>query len=282
MEALRREREEVGPAFKAIVFVPTTAFTGFVTHVINRLCEGLPAAAYLDRRSRQNLRVAVLNEYRLARSGILVATDVASRGLNIPSVTSIFQMGLPFDSESYVHRLGRTGRAGRAGNGTIILSKAEEWYVDAHLSSFTLHRQDANLDDATARLRPFLQDLNLTTRVKLYQHFLGFYSRYLAGFAWTKQQLVDQANVYARDALFCPSQPWLRKDLAAAMGLRDLPNLRIGIEDGVDVDRDYPYPIQPIQRRAGMAWRKPGTWGKEKELITKNKGPIQWQTVPGG
>ncbi|KAF4583207.1 ATP-dependent RNA helicase, mitochondrial [Ophiocordyceps camponoti-floridani] len=282
MAALVRERKEVGPAFKAIVFVPTTAFTGFVTHIINRLCPGLPAAAYMDRRSRQNLRVAVLNEFRLARSGILVATDVAARGLNIPSVTSVFQMGLPFDSASYVHRLGRTGRAGCSGIGTVILSEAEEWYVDAHLSSFTLERRDADLDDARARLNPFLRDLNLSTRTKLYQHFLGFYSRYLKGFAWSKQQLVDQANAYARDGLLSPSQPYLRQDLAAAMGLRDLPNLRIGVEEGVDVDRDYPWPIQPIQCRAGMAWREPGTWGKERELIIKNKGPLKWQAVPGG
>ncbi len=56
---------------------------------------------------------------------ILVATDVAARGLNITDITHVFNYHIPFDSESYVHRIGRTGRAGRKGTAITLLTPLE-------------------------------------------------------------------------------------------------------------------------------------------------------------
>jgi superfamily II DNA/RNA helicase len=63
----------------------------------------------------QSDRNLVLEEFRKSDTQILVASDVAARGLDIPAVSHVFNYDVPFNAEDYVHRIGRTGRAGRAG-----------------------------------------------------------------------------------------------------------------------------------------------------------------------
>ena len=58
--------------------------------------------------------------FRDGRVQVLVATDVAARGLDVPTITHVINYGLPMKAEDYVHRIGRTGRAGRAGNAITI------------------------------------------------------------------------------------------------------------------------------------------------------------------
>ena len=61
---------------------------------------------------------------------MLVASDVAARGLDIPDVSHVFNFDVPIHSEDYVHRIGRTGRAGRSGKAFTLATKAEAKYVD--------------------------------------------------------------------------------------------------------------------------------------------------------
>jgi superfamily II DNA/RNA helicase len=68
----------------------------------------------------QGLRNRRLMAFRDGRVQILVATDVAARGLDVPTITHVINYGLPMKAEDYVHRIGRTGRAGRAGNAITI------------------------------------------------------------------------------------------------------------------------------------------------------------------
>jgi superfamily II DNA/RNA helicase len=63
----------------------------------------------------QSERNSVLEEFRKSDTQILVASDVAARGLDVPAVSHVFNYDVPFNAEDYVHRIGRTGRAGRAG-----------------------------------------------------------------------------------------------------------------------------------------------------------------------
>ncbi|SFN33570.1 ATP-dependent RNA helicase RhlB [Xenorhabdus japonica] len=74
----------------------------------------------------QKKRLRILEEFSLGNLDILVATDVAARGLHISSVTHVFNYDLPDDCEDYVHRIGRTGRAGESGHS---ISLACEEYV---------------------------------------------------------------------------------------------------------------------------------------------------------
>lgn len=64
----------------------------------------------------QKKRLRILEDFTKGQLDILVATDVAARGLHIPEVTHVFNYDLPDDREDYVHRIGRTGRAGASGH----------------------------------------------------------------------------------------------------------------------------------------------------------------------
>src|SRR5437016_5248177 len=85
------------------------------------------AAAAITGDVDQRRRLRILGDFKEGRLPILVATDVASRGLHIEGVTHVFNYDLPFDAEDYVHRVGRTARAGASGR---AVSLACEEYVD--------------------------------------------------------------------------------------------------------------------------------------------------------
>ena len=68
------------------------------------------------------LQCQALRSFRSGRTPILVATDVAARGLDIPHVTHVINFDLPTDIDDYVHRIGRTGRAGKKGLATAFFS----------------------------------------------------------------------------------------------------------------------------------------------------------------
>lgn len=74
----------------------------------------------------QNKRLKILEQFTKGQIDVLVATDVAARGLHIPKVSHVFNFDLPDDCEDYVHRIGRTGRAGEKG---LAISLACEKYV---------------------------------------------------------------------------------------------------------------------------------------------------------
>ncbi len=73
----------------------------------------------------QNKRTETLESFRDGDLRILVASDVAARGLDIPSVSHVFNFDVPIQAEDYVHRIGRTGRAGRDGTAIMICSKRD-------------------------------------------------------------------------------------------------------------------------------------------------------------
>ena len=71
----------------------------------------------------QNARLGALNKFRAGSRSILVATDVAARGLDIPSVDVVLNFDLPLDSKTYIHRVGRTARAGKSGNAITFVTQ---------------------------------------------------------------------------------------------------------------------------------------------------------------
>ena len=74
----------------------------------------------------QNLRMETLEAFRNGEVKILVASDVAARGLDIPEVSHVFNFDVPHHAEDYVHRIGRTGRAGREGHAFMLQADMEE------------------------------------------------------------------------------------------------------------------------------------------------------------
>ena len=74
----------------------------------------------------QPARMAALEQFRKGEAQLLVASDVAARGLDIPDVSHIFNFDVPHHPDDYVHRVGRTGRAGRSGTAISLVSPADE------------------------------------------------------------------------------------------------------------------------------------------------------------
>ena len=79
----------------------------------------------------QSVRTKTLDAFRAGEISILVASDVAARGLDIPSVGHIFNFDVPIHADDYVHRIGRTGRAGRTGHAFMLVGHRDEKYVEA-------------------------------------------------------------------------------------------------------------------------------------------------------
>jgi superfamily II DNA/RNA helicase len=79
----------------------------------------------------QRHRLQVLEQFKADEIQLLVASDVAARGLDIPKVSHVFNFDVPIHSEDYIHRIGRTGRAGREGFAFMLASPAETKYIDA-------------------------------------------------------------------------------------------------------------------------------------------------------
>ncbi|WP_294959308.1 DEAD/DEAH box helicase [Sulfurovum sp.] len=96
---------------------------------VDRLAEYLQAlgfnAAGLHGDLEQQDRETVIKAYRRGETKIMVATDVAARGLDVKDVTHVFNYHIPFDPQSYVHRIGRTGRAGKSGQAITLVTTEE-------------------------------------------------------------------------------------------------------------------------------------------------------------
>jgi superfamily II DNA/RNA helicase len=79
----------------------------------------------------QHARTAMLESFRKGQLTLLVASDVAARGLDIPDVSHIFNFDVPTHAEDYVHRIGRTGRAGKSGTAITLVAPVDSKYVAA-------------------------------------------------------------------------------------------------------------------------------------------------------
>lgn len=103
-----------------IVFTRTKANAERIAGLLNTLDF---SATALHGDLNQNQRTGALDLFKAGRRSILVATDVAARGLDIPSVDIVMNYDIPVDSKSYIHRVGRTARAGRSGKSISLVSQ---------------------------------------------------------------------------------------------------------------------------------------------------------------
>ncbi len=113
---------ETEPIHSALIFARTRAETAALANEL--VLRGIPAEAIhgdLDQHARER----VLGRFRSNQLKVLVATDVAARGLDIENISHVFNYHLPDDAEVYVHRIGRTGRAGKSGVAITLLSPRE-------------------------------------------------------------------------------------------------------------------------------------------------------------
>ena len=123
-------------ATRTMVFVNTKRLAERLERVLR--ANGIVAAA-MSGDVPQKKRLRMLREFHEGRLAVLVATDVAARGLHIPDVSHVFNYDLPQDAQDYVHRIGRTARAGAAGD---AVSFGCEQFVESlpDIEAFIGHR----------------------------------------------------------------------------------------------------------------------------------------------
>jgi ATP-dependent RNA helicase DeaD len=130
--ALQRVLDIENPS-SALVFCRTRLEVDTLVETLN--AHGYRAEA-LHGGMQQRQRDAVMNRFRSAKADLLVATDVAARGLDIEQLSHVFNYDLPSAADAYVHRIGRTGRAGREGTAITLIDPRE-------------HRLLRNIESAT-------------------------------------------------------------------------------------------------------------------------------------
>jgi len=134
LSALTRlfEMEDIS---SALIFTKTRIGSD---ELANQLATRNYAAEALNGDLSQDARERVLNRFKQNKIKVLVATDVAARGLDIDDISHVFNYDLPYDVESYVHRIGRTGRAGKDGIAISLITPAERWRL-GRIEKFTKH-----------------------------------------------------------------------------------------------------------------------------------------------
>ncbi|MDD2568898.1 MAG: DEAD/DEAH box helicase [Clostridia bacterium] len=109
--------------------------------MVDELTENLQAKGYLAEGlhgdMRQTARSQVMNKFKNGKINILIATDVAARGIDVEDIEAVFNYDIPNDQEYYIHRIGRTGRAGKSGKAFTIVSGRRQVYALRDIQRFT-------------------------------------------------------------------------------------------------------------------------------------------------
>ena len=122
-ELMNLFRQRFNPSDLVLVFVARKNSCDFVANMLNRI--GVRSAAMHSDRTQEQ-REKTLAAFKAGSTPVLVATDVASRGLDVKGVTAVVNYDLPNNTEDYVHRIGRTGRAGSKGESFTFITRSGE------------------------------------------------------------------------------------------------------------------------------------------------------------
>ncbi len=130
-----------GSWYQVLVFSRTKHGADRLSKKLNR--EGIASGA-IHGDKRQNTRVRTLEDFRTGKLQVLVATDVAARGIHLEELSHVVNFDLPQVAEDYIHRIGRTGRAGKSGQAVSFVSPEEEdkWRAIGRLQKDTVKPLD--------------------------------------------------------------------------------------------------------------------------------------------
>lgn len=128
---------------KTLIFAQTKACVDFITKALSR--KGVYAAGIHSGRS-QSQRDTILNNFRRGRCDVLVATDVAARGLDVDDIETVINYDFPNGTEDYIHRIGRTARAGKDGQSITFFTEENAAYANELVKVLGVANQQINPD----------------------------------------------------------------------------------------------------------------------------------------
>ncbi len=231
---------EVEPFDAIITFVRTKVAT---SELADKLCARGYAAEALNGDVPQARREKIVAQLKEGKLDIVVATDVAARGLDVERISHVINYDIPTDTEAYVHRIGRTGRAGRKGEAILFVTRREQRMLSAI--------ERSTKQSITEMRPPSVRDLYATRLARFKQRIgdvlageqLDFYQQLVADFQ--REQDVDLASVAAALAFLAQgNQPLQLQDTA---------------ERDARAERDGP--VERVQRQKG---EKPASGKKKK------------------
>ncbi|CAO1618015.1 unnamed protein product [Sympodiomycopsis kandeliae] len=239
------EHQRSPQSAKVIVFCPTANATAVSAAALQGI-RGLDIGQVWEIHSRksQSQRTKAMEQFRQAKTGVLFASDVAARGVDIPGVSMVIQSGRPDSVDQYIHRLGRTARAGASGRGVLILGDYESSFINLpDVKSLSLSAAASSQPETTAQYRDLItvSMLDVVTseeKSKAYSAFLGHTKSNLKKLTnvKTNEGIVALANQYATNVLFYSDKdgnviPGLSPKIVGKMGLRGVQGIRIVKDD---------------------------------------------------
>jgi ATP-dependent RNA helicase DeaD len=217
---------------RVIVFANMKKTVDDLTEGLNRL--GISAKA-IHGDLNQNQRNAVLNAFRAGSVNVLVATDVAARGIDVSAVDGVFNYDLPYDAEYYVHRIGRTGRAGKSGKSFSFVTGRNDRYRLRDIEDFSRVRIERHNV-------PTVQDLAKRQQSKLWEKVLETVA----------EGELESYETMARD--FCKNNGLDSRQLAIALVKLAMPNANAAEIPNLNMEREK----RPTLNRDAQAPRSNG------------------------
>ncbi|WP_372393424.1 DEAD/DEAH box helicase [Xanthomonas sp. NCPPB 3582] len=167
---------EVEPFDGMIIFARTKAATEELAQKLQ--ARGMAAAA-INGDMQQAAREKTIAQLKDGKLDILVATDVAARGLDVERISHVLNYDIPYDTESYVHRIGRTGRAGRSGEAILFVTPREKGMLRSieratrqPIEEMQLPSVDAVNDTRVARFMSRISETLAGGQIELYRDLL--------------------------------------------------------------------------------------------------------------
>ena len=262
LELIYRELKRPERPFKAIVYFSATAEVN-LAHSIFRNLKNPGESAFgrhpldpcriyeINGRLSQQSRTRAADAFRIAKSAILFSSDVTARGMDFPNVTHVIQVGVSRETDTYIHRLGRTARGDKTGEGWLLVAQMEASEVGRKLRKMPLTKdtslrtaqldmtQDASLPEDIAKI--LTQITNATKQVP----FLEKASAYLASLGiysagGDKQLLVDSLNNLSKYGWGLETPPAVGHGLAQKLGFARIRGINLGHNEQGD-DRESGY-----------------------------------------
>jgi len=251
-DAKRAKEDPTAPPFKAIVFFPTTSMVELVKSAFDQLRyndQSLPPIYHIHSKLTQARRTFAAEDFRRARSGVLLSSDVTARGMDFPNVSHVIQIGVPPDREQYIHRIGRTGRAGKAGQGWLIVANDEIDHARRTLPDIPIQRaqglesstfdHSARSSDPPAAVEQFKAAWSRVNPELLRDAYLSHFGQSSSGTSMERR--VANLNEWVREGWGWEQPPAISEHVAKKRGLLRVRGLNIASgrrENSWDSDGD--------------------------------------------